>query len=50
MVWIALALLPKRKIVIETKPKRQKIRYCPNCGKEIPWDARICPYCKKEFW
>ncbi len=24
-------------------------RYCPNCGKKIPFDAEICPYCAKKF-
>jgi hypothetical protein len=24
-------------------------RRCPNCGRVIPNDARICPYCGKKF-
>jgi hypothetical protein len=24
-------------------------RICPNCQKEIPMDARVCPYCGKNF-
>ena len=24
-----------------------KKRYCPECGRSIPFDARICPYCAK---
>lgn len=24
-------------------------RMCPNCGRPIPMDARICPYCGKNF-
>ena len=24
-------------------------RCCPNCGREIPFDANICPYCAKKF-
>ena len=49
IVWIILAILPKQKIYIEKEPKRQ-IRYCPDCGREIPWDTRTCPYCSKKFW
>jgi hypothetical protein len=24
-------------------------RYCPGCGRNIPNDANICPYCGKNF-
>jgi len=24
-------------------------RRCPNCGRVIPIDARVCPYCGKKF-
>ena len=24
-------------------------RICPSCGKPIPFDARICPYCMRHF-
>ena len=24
-------------------------RICPNCGRLIPFDANICPYCAKQF-
>lgn len=24
-------------------------RRCPNCGRIIPMDARVCPYCNKKF-
>lgn len=24
-------------------------RKCPNCGRPIPMDARVCPYCNKKF-
>lgn len=24
-------------------------RRCPNCGRAIPTDARVCPYCNKNF-
>jgi Na+/H+-dicarboxylate symporter len=24
-------------------------RRCPNCGRPIPMDARVCPYCSKKF-
>lgn len=28
---------------------RSSDRYCPDCGRAIPFDARICPYCGKKF-
>ncbi len=24
-------------------------RYCPNCGRNIPFNAEWCPYCAKKF-
>jgi len=24
-------------------------RVCPNCGRPIPMDAKVCPYCGKDF-
>jgi len=24
-------------------------RRCPNCGRGIPFDANVCPYCGKKF-
>lgn len=29
--------------------KRDTRRSCPDCGREIPFDANICPYCGKKF-
>ena len=29
--------------------KPESERRCPNCGRPIPMDARICPYCSKKF-
>lgn len=29
--------------------KSSSSRHCPNCGREIPQDARSCPYCNKKF-
>jgi predicted permease len=33
-------------VIIE---QSQSDRRCPNCGRAIPLDARICPYCSKKF-
>lgn len=32
-----------------TNAKKNLSRFCPGCGREIPFDANICPYCKKDF-
>jgi zinc-ribbon domain len=29
--------------------KTEPSRHCPNCGRAIPEDARVCPYCSKKF-
>ena len=37
-------------IPISTSTKAaESDRICPNCGKAIPFDANICPYCSKKF-
>jgi hypothetical protein len=28
----------------------QSKRRCVECGRVIPEDARICPYCRKYYW
>jgi len=30
-------------------PPTSSNRYCPNCGRSIPFDAAICPYCGLKF-
>jgi uncharacterized membrane protein YhaH (DUF805 family) len=27
----------------------KKDRICPSCGRTIPFDAKVCPYCGKNF-
>lgn len=27
----------------------QKSRNCVKCGRQIPWDAKLCPYCGHDF-
>lgn len=29
--------------------RQHETRYCPNCGRKIPFDAEFCPYCSKKF-
>ena len=29
--------------------KKEPDRRCPNCGRAIPMDAKVCPYCAKKF-
>jgi len=31
------------------QPIQQGARYCPDCGRSIPFDAQVCPYCSKRF-
>jgi len=31
------------------KKKESLDRRCPACGRVIPFDARVCPYCGKKF-
>ena len=44
------AIIPIQQTTVVQQPKvTEKDRYCPKCGREIPFDAKICPYCKKDF-
>ena len=33
----------------DSRPPPKPIRYCPKCGRNIPQDAIICPYCGVDF-
>ena len=33
----------------QPKVSQHPRRICPNCKREIPWDAKICPYCGYDF-
>ena len=33
----------------QAQQAQQPERRCPNCGRPIPMDARVCPYCSKKF-
>jgi len=48
------AVLPPdgRPVVIHQPPPSEASRnkrYCTNCGREIPFDSNVCPYCGKDF-
>jgi hypothetical protein len=42
-------LIPKPIDHIGQQTKTAPDRICPNCGREIPFDALICSYCGKQF-
>jgi len=33
----------------KTEIKKSNDRFCPSCGRIIPFDANVCPYCGKKF-
>ena len=39
---------PQQPVVVQQQSP-QSNRYCPACGRAIPFDANICPYCGKKF-
>jgi predicted nucleic acid-binding Zn ribbon protein len=48
IVW--LIVRPPEPSFYEKKvEKEKKERMCPSCGRAIPFDANICPYCGKRF-
>lgn len=46
---IALITAREDKVITVIEPKNKANRYCPNCGRAIPLDVNICPYCRKDF-
>ncbi|HYY48350.1 MAG TPA: zinc ribbon domain-containing protein, partial [Thermoplasmata archaeon] len=30
-------------------PGWMRLRFCPQCGRQIPFDAALCPYCGNRF-
>ena len=34
---------------VQIVANKQSERYCPDCGRSIPFDAQLCPYCNKRF-
>lgn len=50
----ALVQIELNKYVGKTIPRHpvnseRAVRRCPNCGRIIPEDAKVCPYCGKRF-
>jgi len=43
VIWLAI------RPPIGGKKEASSERRCPNCGRIIPDDARVCPYCSKKF-
>ena len=41
----------KQTVIVKqpVKQKQEPDRRCPNCGRVIPFDAIICPYCQHDF-
>lgn len=35
--------------LFQTRSLGNRLRYCPKCGRQIPFDANICPYCANKF-
>jgi uncharacterized membrane protein len=52
ILFIGLLILIGSLFLSKNKQKKQDMSpdpQCPNCGRPIPSDAKICPYCKKDF-
>jgi hypothetical protein len=49
IVW--LIVRPPEPSFYEKKaaPQEAQARNCPECGRSIPMDANVCPYCGKKF-
>ena len=46
IIWLVIRppIGGKKDATVDTADRR-----CPNCGRQIPMDAKVCPYCGKDF-
>ena len=54
-VFIATLMMSSMIIIARISKGKQKTLaeeqniICPNCSREIPFDAKVCPYCQYDF-
>jgi len=39
----------RQTVVVQKENPPVNERYCTDCGRSIPMDAKLCPYCGKKF-
>ena len=54
ILFMVGVVLPEKQILVKQNipPKQnswEKDRFCSACGRSIPFDAKICPYCGKKL-
>jgi len=49
ILFIIGLILPENEPIIIKQEQKPGGRFCPDCGRAIPFDANICPYCGKKF-
>jgi len=49
IIGLIIWYLIRPKTFKEETKKKDTDRICPNCGRVIPLDAMVCPYCGKDF-
>lgn len=45
---LGIVIIFKEDTIFESEKSKSK-RICISCGREIPFDAKLCPYCGKKF-
>ena len=49
ILGLVVLLMGREKPVVNNTTMKDSDRRCPNCGRVIPFDAQICPYCELTF-
>jgi len=49
LIFIGAILIGLDSAISEPGRRNKRNRYCPGCGREIPWDVVSCPYCGWKF-
>ncbi len=48
IIWL-IVRPPEPSFYEKKADTEKKDRICPGCGRSIPFDAKVCPYCGKNF-
>ena len=49
ILFIIGLIIPENEKIVVKQEEPSKSRFCTSCGRSVSFDAKICPYCGKNF-